>query len=445
MIYRTLLIIFRFALKQYFKHINVYFEKPLPEDRPVLFVANHQSAFMDALVVGSLCGKPLHFVSRGESFNTGWKRFFLKRLNMHPIYRKEFTPELAKYNPAAINAFQRLLVGGQSILIFPEGVSATTPRLAPIKTGAARIAIGAHIASIWAEPPVVVPVGLNYTNPHQFRSEVTLNFGPAIELEEYADQFLENEWDAIQSLTDKIESELNRLTLVIEEEELEEVVKTVEEVYKEELLQKGGISKSEWKRVFKTKKEIIQAAQYFKKQFPFRFKHITLHLDHYRQILLNYEMEDCWLREPKELEKGAMVFKMLFLLLSLPLFVFGFMNHIVALRLSKRAANGNLERPDFKGSMLLSYGVLFCLIFYVAQTIGVYYWTGSLILSLLYLVSLPLVGQFSLMYVDFYKNIRKDWRRDYFRDSNEELVQYLNEHRESLMRLLNGAREDYLI
>jgi len=442
MIYKMLLVIFRFALKQYFKHINVFFEEKLPSDRPVLFVANHQSAFMDAIVVCAQIKQQLHFVSRGESFDKSWKRWILSKFNMHPIYRKEHTPELTKKNPEMIQAFQNLLMSGKSILIFPEGISETKPRLNEIKTGAARIALGTLDAGDQA--PLLIPIGLNYTNPHQFRSEVTVNFGAPIDVAKYKEAFAKDERATVQALTDEMTSELERLTLDIPEVELEEIVNSVKSIYEEELLKGDFICPKEQRRVFNVRKELIEAARHFNFNAPFRLKHLVLHVEHYRKLLINYGVQDSWLRPNKNNERQMMASNVVFLVLCFPVFLFGYLNHGMALFFSRRLTNKSVSRPDFRGSMLLSFGVLFCIISYVAQTAGVYYFSGSWETSLLYLVSLPMVGKFSLVYLDFYKNVKAEWKRQYFRESDEEVVEYLQQERDRLMSLLNGVRNDYL-
>ncbi len=442
MLYQMLLVIFQFALKQYFKHINVYFEESLPADRPVLFVANHQSAFMDAIVVGTQIDRQLNFVSRGESFDKAWKRWILSKFNMHPIYRKEFTPDLTKKNPEAIQSFQNLLVNGKSILIFPEGISQTSPRLSEIKTGAARIALGA--AHMGDQAPLLVPIGINYTNPHQFRSEVTVNFGTPIDVSMYQKAFAENERATVQALTDEVTNELERLTLDIPEIELEYVVNSVKSIYEEELLKEDFICQKDQRRVFNVRKELIAAAQYFNFYAPFRLKHLTLHVEHYRKMLLNYGVEDSWLRPNKNEERHFMASNVIFLVMTFPIFLFGFVNHGIALFLSKKLTNISASRPDFKGSLLLSFGVLFCIICYAVQTMGVYYFVGAWETSLLYLISLPLIGKFSLVYLDFYKNVRAEWKRHYFCESGEDVIEHLQKERMRLIELLNGVRSDYL-
>src|SRR5260221_13176382 len=70
--------------------------------------------------------------------------------------------------------------------VFPEGASHSDPKLRPLKTGTARIALGAGAAL----PPnlvlQIVPVGLYYRAKQTFRSVALLHFGTPLSVERIA-------------------------------------------------------------------------------------------------------------------------------------------------------------------------------------------------------------------------------------------------------------------
>ena len=73
---------------------------------------------------------------------------------------------------------------GGAIALFPEGVSHNSPKMMPLKTGAARIALGAISVGQTGKPLnlKIVPVGLFYTSKTTFRSEALLHFGEPFEV-----------------------------------------------------------------------------------------------------------------------------------------------------------------------------------------------------------------------------------------------------------------------
>ena len=103
--------------------------------------------------------------------------------------------------------------------MFPEGVSHNAPTLLPLKTGAARIALGA--VSVGDEPIDlrIVPVGLYYTNKTTFRSEVVLHFGEAFKVERVElDESGQPPKEVVKDLTSKIETAIRDVTLNAETE-----------------------------------------------------------------------------------------------------------------------------------------------------------------------------------------------------------------------------------
>ena len=61
--------------------------------------------------------------------------------------------------------------------IFPEGTTHSDARLRELKTGAARIALGASIPSL-----VIVPTGIYYSAKETFRSDALVLFGAPISI-----------------------------------------------------------------------------------------------------------------------------------------------------------------------------------------------------------------------------------------------------------------------
>jgi len=73
------------------------------------------------------------------------------------------------------------LADGDVVAIFPEGTTHDRPRIDPIRTGAARIALGARAAG--AAGLAIVPVGLTFPDKVALRSSALVQFGVPIELD----------------------------------------------------------------------------------------------------------------------------------------------------------------------------------------------------------------------------------------------------------------------
>jgi hypothetical protein len=149
-----------------------------------------------------------------------------------PLYRRIDAGEDVSKNQKTFEMCRELLARGGSIALFPEGVSHNSPKLLPMKTGAARIAIGAASAGEDSTEIKIVPVGLFYTSKTTFRSEALLHFG-----EPFAVPRVEPDSDgqppraAVKDLTERIEEELRAVTLNAESDAELHVARVAEEIF----------------------------------------------------------------------------------------------------------------------------------------------------------------------------------------------------------------------
>eukprot|EP00297_Palpitomonas_bilix_P026037 CAMPEP_0113910918 /NCGR_PEP_ID=MMETSP0780_2-20120614/27845_1 /TAXON_ID=652834 /ORGANISM="Palpitomonas bilix" /LENGTH=413 /DNA_ID=CAMNT_0000907233 /DNA_START=112 /DNA_END=1353 /DNA_ORIENTATION=+ /assembly_acc=CAM_ASM_000599 len=105
---------------------------------------------------------------------------------------------------------------GDAIVIFPEGGSHDRPELLPLKAGVAQMALGALEKN--GKAPTIIPCGLNYFKGHKFRSQVVVEFGPPVKMnEEWETQWTEGGREgqkmATASLLSAILSALQGVTL----------------------------------------------------------------------------------------------------------------------------------------------------------------------------------------------------------------------------------------
>ena len=76
--------------------------------------------------------------------------------------------------PKRSRRWMRRCGSGDAVCIFPEGVSHSTGRLEPLRTGAARMALSAAAQGIDVQ---LVPVGINPEDKTDFRSRLTIVYG----------------------------------------------------------------------------------------------------------------------------------------------------------------------------------------------------------------------------------------------------------------------------
>ena len=172
------------ALHVYFNKLKVYGKENLKGNGPFLFVANHQNAFMDGVLIVITNSFPVHFLVRADIFKKAWARTLLAFCKLIPVYRlRDGFSSLSK-NQEQFDECARLFKKKESVLIFPEGNHGATRSLRPLSKGFTRIAFEAQRQ--YPEMNLqVVPVGINYSHHHAFNSRVSIYFGKPIPVSDY--------------------------------------------------------------------------------------------------------------------------------------------------------------------------------------------------------------------------------------------------------------------
>jgi 1-acyl-sn-glycerol-3-phosphate acyltransferase len=174
----------RVVLGAYFRAVEVQGRPSLPGGGPVLLVANHANGLLDPLLVIHAAGQLPRFVAKAVLWKPVPLRPVLRGLGMLPVVRRQDRVRLRAGNADTFAAAQRALADGAMVAIFPEGTAHDEPHLLPLRTGAARLALGARAEG--ASNLRIVPVGLVFDDKLALRSRALAVIGPAIELDAWA-------------------------------------------------------------------------------------------------------------------------------------------------------------------------------------------------------------------------------------------------------------------
>ena len=212
---------FSIALRLFFRRIETVNVENVPKEGALIFVINHPNGLIDPALVFVALPRKISFLAKSTLFRVPVISFLLKTVEALPLYRRVDAGEDISKNQLTFEVCQNLLQKGGAIALFPEGVSHNASKLLPIKTGAARIALGA-ISVNQGEKPIelkIVPVGLFYTSKTTFRSEALLHFGePFAVLPVELDESGQPPREAVKDLTDQIEVALRDVTVNAESE-----------------------------------------------------------------------------------------------------------------------------------------------------------------------------------------------------------------------------------
>lgn len=216
---RILCALLKFSLRVFFRRIEVAGLERVPRTGPVIFVLNHPNGLLDPIFILCLAPRPVSFLAKSALFRMPLIGWLARAMDSIPVYRRQDAGEDVARNRETFERSRDLLARGGTIGICPEGVSHNEPRLLPLKTGAARIALGA--ASYGAGLEVkIVPAGLYYTAKTTFRSAALLYFGEPLRVEPVAlDEDRDPPRAAVQALSKRIEAALRDVVLNAEHDE----------------------------------------------------------------------------------------------------------------------------------------------------------------------------------------------------------------------------------
>ena len=412
MLYRFLRFILTIAVRTYFRNITVRKTTEIPEG-PLIVVANHPNTFLDPIVVGLQLKQQIAFLAKAEVFRSRFANWLLPKFNMIPVYRKQDDPSLMHKNEETFERCFEHLSGKGTLMIFPEGISLTQRKLEKIKTGAARIALGAEAANGFKAGVQILTVGLNYSNPHRFQGDLLINMDAPIDVSTYAKDYQEDPFRAAQLLTEEIRLRLEKNIIAIEEEGTDKLVRQIETIYKSSLLNEtsGPSIRPGGEEDFIATKGILSAVLYYLKTDPERVERLRQMTDDYFTALDRLNLNDHLLRKfttsrPAFLER---IYIFLFLILGFPFWLFGVINNYLPYKLPYYIARSLTKKTDWHGALFVSLGIGTFLLFYSVQLYFVQRIFHQPLLTLGYFFLLPFTGFFAFRYYRRFTNLRGRW------------------------------------
>ncbi|MEM9293181.1 MAG: lysophospholipid acyltransferase family protein [Acidobacteriota bacterium] len=175
----------RHLAKIFFRRLEVVGEEKIPAAGPVLVVANHVNSLMDAVLLAAVAPRMPRLLGKSTLWELSILRPLLRWAQVIPVYRRQDGVDTSR-NQETFSASYEALRDGGLIALFPEGKSHSEPALQPLKSGAARIALGAE-ERFGPLNIQLIPVGLTFDAKHRFRSRALIQVGDPILLRETLD------------------------------------------------------------------------------------------------------------------------------------------------------------------------------------------------------------------------------------------------------------------
>jgi glycerol-3-phosphate O-acyltransferase/dihydroxyacetone phosphate acyltransferase len=252
-----------------------------PVSGAALLLPNHANALLDPAVIWATAGRDVRFLAKSTLFD-GPLRPLVAGSGAIPVYRKLDQGVDASKNTETFAAVDAALATGDAVCIFPEGVSHSTGRLVPLRTGAARMALSAERAGTRL---AMVPVGLNFERKTAFRSRVTVVYGQTFGCGDLANATAHPE--AVRELTERIADCMRRLLIEAESKTDAAIVDRVDRMYAAARGRSGDPqARIARRRIIAAGIERLRAAD------PRRYDELLLRLRRYQERLQRFGLRD---------------------------------------------------------------------------------------------------------------------------------------------------------
>ena len=204
----------RTGLHLYFGKIEMHGLQNVPQNKPVLFLPNHQNALLDVLLIAVDCKRKPWFLTRSDIFKSKTLQAIFEFFQMIPIYRIRDGRESLKNNQAVFDRCSDLLRNNEAVLLFPEANHNLQRRVRPLSKGFTRILLN----TLEKTPDTdiqIVPVGLNYKDAIHFPDKVAVYLGKPIAIKEWYKP--EDEKLSIDQVKKVVSDQMKTLTTHIED------------------------------------------------------------------------------------------------------------------------------------------------------------------------------------------------------------------------------------
>lgn len=346
----------------FFRRFKIIGKENVSKTKPVLFAVNHQSSFVDPILVASFTRRRPWFITRAGVFNSPFARWFFNSVHMLPIYRMNDGVNIKEANEATFQRSREILKTGGSMLIFPEGNHGMRKRLrAPLKKGFARIALQADAETDFTLGVDIVPTGMFYEHSTKFRSDCSMNYGKPINTKDYAELYRKDANEALNKITKDLAVEMAKVLVDIHSKEKYDAL--------EKEWQDARPKESDMAKRLKTDQALAKK-------------------------LNNGERLERIERKDKKLPR------IFFGIIGFPFFIHGAVNNLLSFLTTRWVLKNMIKDPHFYHSIMYACGLVTLPLFTFIQALMLYFVIGNFNIALLYFLTTPFFGLIAYDYYD---------------------------------------------
>lgn len=404
--YQLLRYYIRSVFKLFYRRVQTKGTKNIPHGKPIIFAANHQNALMDPLAIIFTNPQQSVFLTRADIFNNPLLLKIFTFLKMLPVYRIRDGADSLKNNERIFNKSVEILEAKMSVALFPEATHTDKRALRPLKKAVPRIAFQAEEENDFKLDLQIVPVGIYYEDYTHSNNNLFVNYGKPLTLKDYFDIYKENQAKAYNAFKEDLEKVIKPLIINIEDSKNYDLYENIRLFYRKNMRKKLGLVLKSPLNNFKADQETIRKVEEYYSKVENDIETLKteyLELDNQRKKL---GIVNNFISAPS----GVSVFtKIVLLIIGLPIFIYGFVNHFIYYKLSLKMIH-KIKDPQFYTSFKFGIAAIVSPFIYLIHFLVFYLISGNLNWALIYFVSLPISAVFANHYHYWWKSFVKKFK-----------------------------------
>ena len=406
--YRLICRISSLLLSLFYRRVEVVGTGYIPASGPIILAANHRNALVDPMLLLATIPRRLVPIAKAPLFAHPLIGPFLRLIRTIPVHRPQDEGSDPARNREMFGAVIATLRKGGAILIFPEGLSQPEPALMPLRTGTARMLLGAETGEGHALGVTLLPVGLVFHEPGTFRTGWALVLvGKPVPTEDCIALYRTAPLEAVHRLTDRLAEALRQRIVEVSDRETLRLLHVVESLWEDESPHAApdAAAQAEWIR------RGLRAYRYLRSRDPAQVSAFRSKVERYAKAIELAGVAGGRLAQsyPAGVVCRYAIREGLPLLLGLPLALWGIANHLVPYQLTRMAVWRLHPPPDAEASYKIASAVLVYPLCWVAQ--GWLAWQfGGAWLLVLFVASLVPTGFFAMTWRERLEHVGRDAR-----------------------------------
>ncbi len=360
-----------------------------------IFVCNHPSAFIDPLVAGNYQMPVLYFVTRGDIFKW-WLKPVTWASHMVPIFRKaEDGADSLEKNKDSFRYLRKVLMRKKSLILFGEGYTDNTfiRSLKIVKKGPARIGFDTMVECDWSADIKVQAIGLNYSHPKNFRSDVLVSFGEPIHLKDYKEVYDKNPSQAITQLTRAVQTSMREQITYVDQKDLAPFVENLMILTRKGMNHFHHNAKIPLLDRYTYSKELANKVNESYDDQAENWTKLKETVTNYFEKLKKNRINENWVHNFAENKTKKSIGALLVFLLCLPITILGLIHQFIPYIIIKKFVEGRFKRDVFWSGVKLLVGATLSTIYNFAFIFLFYsYVYPSYWLAVAYFLIVPAVS-----------------------------------------------------